>query len=155
MFWTVKVFCSGHLAQILSRMCGTGNACSIKVLLNHIMTPFSAQATFARLSTIFGHTLYMCGRYRLSRRKQILAEQFAAVSDDVDWSPRYNIAPTQLVPVIMRNSRSARRELSLIRWGLALSWAKDSSKAAAMINARSETAASKPAFYDALKFPGV
>jgi len=81
-----------------------------------------------------------------------LAEQFAAVSDDVDWSPRYNIAPTQLVPVIMRNSRSARRELSLIRWGLALSRTR---RRAAMINARSETAASKPAFYDALKFPGV
>jgi len=58
------------------------------------------------------------GRYRLSRRKQILEEQFAAVSDDADWSPRYNIAPTQLVPVIRRNPRSASRELSLIRWGL-------------------------------------
>ena len=94
----------------------------------------------------------MCGRYRLSRRKQILEEQFAAVSDDVDWSPRYNIAPTQFVPVIRRNPRSASRELSLIRWGLVPSWAKDSSKAAAMINARSETANSKLAFCNAMKF---
>ena len=100
----------------------------------------------------FRHTVYMCGRYRLSRRKQILEEQFAAVSDDEDWSPRYNIAPTQFVPVIRRSPRSACRELSLIRWGLVPSWAKDSSKGAAMINARSETAAIKPAFCGALRF---
>ena len=94
----------------------------------------------------------MCGRYRLSRRKEILEEHFAADWDDADWSPRYNIAPTQSVPVIRQSPRSASRRLSLIRWGLVPSWAKDSSKAAAMINARSETAASKPAFCDALKF---
>ncbi len=93
----------------------------------------------------------MCGRYRLSRHKQFLEEHFAAVSDDVDWSPRYNIAPTQFVPVIRQNSRCADRELSLVRWGLVPSWAKDSSKGAAMINARSETAATKPAFGDALR----
>jgi putative SOS response-associated peptidase YedK len=94
----------------------------------------------------------MCGRYRLSRRKEILEEHFAADWDDADWSPRYNIAPTQSVPVIRQSPRSASRGLSLIRRGLVPSWAKDSSKAAAMINARSETAASKPAFCDALKF---
>jgi putative SOS response-associated peptidase YedK len=94
----------------------------------------------------------MCGRYLLSRRKQILEEQFAATSDDAEWSPRYNIAPTQFVPVIRRKPRSTARELSLIRWGLVPSWAMDSSKSAAMINARSETAATKPAFGDALRF---
>jgi putative SOS response-associated peptidase YedK len=77
----------------------------------------------------------------VSRRKQILEEQFAAIPDGADWSPRYNIAPTQVVPVVRQNPKSARHELSLIRWGLVPSWAKDSSKAAAMINARSETAA--------------
>lgn len=69
----------------------------------------------------------MRGRYRLTRRKQLLDEHFVAVSDDADWSPRYNIAPTQLVPVIGRNPRISHRELSLIRWGLVPSWAKDSS----------------------------
>jgi putative SOS response-associated peptidase YedK len=94
----------------------------------------------------------MCGRYRLSRRKEILEEHFAADWDDADWSPRYNIAPTQSVPVIRQNPRTPRRKLSLIRWGLVPSWAKDLSKGAAMINARSETAPIKPAFSDALKF---
>jgi putative SOS response-associated peptidase YedK len=90
-------------------------------------------------------------RYRLSRRKQIIEEHFDTSSGDEDWSPRYNIAPTQPIPVIRPNPKETVRELSLMRWGLIPSWAKDSSAAAKMINARSETAATKPAFGDALK----
>jgi putative SOS response-associated peptidase YedK len=93
----------------------------------------------------------MCGRYRLSRRKQIVEEYFDCVSDEPDWNPRYNIAPTQPIPVIRQNPKEPVRELSLVRWGLIPSWAKDSSAAARMINARSETASTKPAFRDALK----
>jgi putative SOS response-associated peptidase YedK len=92
----------------------------------------------------------MCGRYRLSRRKQIIEEQFETQPWDDDWSPRYNIAPTQTVPVIRQHPKEPRRELSLMCWGLIASWAKDSSGAARMINARSETAATKPAFRDPL-----
>src|SRR6201997_4601805 len=94
----------------------------------------------------------MCGRYRLSRRKQIVGEYFDAVSGEDEWTPRYNIAPTQPVPVIRQNPKEPHRELSLMRWGLIPSWAKDMSDAAMMINARSETAATKPAFRDPLKF---
>jgi len=94
----------------------------------------------------------MCGRYRLSRRKQLVEEYFDCGSDEPDWSPRYNIAPTQPVPVIRENPKEPARELSLMRWGLIPSWAQDSSVAAQMINARSETAATKPAFRGALKF---
>jgi putative SOS response-associated peptidase YedK len=97
------------------------------------------------------HNLGMCGRYRLSRRKQLVEEYFDAVSDDAgDWTPRYNIAPTQPVPVIRQNPKEPRRELSWMRWGLIPSWAKDASVAAQMINARSETAATKPAFREPL-----
>jgi putative SOS response-associated peptidase YedK len=94
----------------------------------------------------------MCGRYRLSRRKQIIEEHFDSASGEEDWSPRYNVAPTQSVPVIRQNPKEPNRELSLMRWGLIPSWAKDSSAAARMINARAETASTKPAFSDALKF---
>jgi putative SOS response-associated peptidase YedK len=94
----------------------------------------------------------MCGRYRLSRRKQIVEEYFDCVSEEEDWAPRYNIAPTQPIPVIRQHSKEPVRELSLVRWGLIPSWAKDSSSAARMINARSETASMKPAFRDAFKF---
>jgi len=97
------------------------------------------------------HNLVMCGRYRLSRRKQMIEEYFGTVSDEDDWIPRYNVAPTQPVPVIRQNPKEPHRELSLLRWGLIPSWAKDSSIGAQTINARSETAATKPAFRDALK----
>ena len=93
----------------------------------------------------------MCGRYRLSRSKQLLEEYFDSVSSQDDWNPRYNIAPTQLVPIIRQNTNEPVRELSLVHWGLVPSWAKNSSAAAAMINARSETASTKPAFRDAMK----
>src|SRR5580700_9057620 len=92
----------------------------------------------------------MCVSYRLSRRKQMIEEYFASVSGEDDWTPRYNIAPTQPVLIIRQNPKEPRRELSLVRWGLIPSWAKDMSGAAMMINARSETAATKPAFRDPL-----
>ena len=93
----------------------------------------------------------MCGRYRLSRRKQLVEEYFDTVSDEPDWTPRYNVAPTQPVPVIRQHPKEPVPQLSLMKWGLIPSWAKDSSGAASMINARSETAGTKPAFRDALK----
>jgi hypothetical protein len=98
------------------------------------------------------HNFPMCGRYRLSRRKQTVEEHFDTASGEEDWSPRYNIAPTQPVAVIRQNPKEPVRELSLMRWGLIPSWAKDSSSAARMINARSETASTKPVFRDAFKF---
>jgi putative SOS response-associated peptidase YedK len=42
----------------------------------------------------------MCGLYRLSRRKQLVEEYFASVLGEEDWTPRYNIAPTQPIPII-------------------------------------------------------
>lgn len=93
----------------------------------------------------------MCGRYRLSRRKQILAEHFDATPFDDDWEPRYNIAPTQQVPVVRQHPTEPARQLSHMRWGLIPSWSKDESGAARMINARSETAAALPAFREAFK----
>jgi putative SOS response-associated peptidase YedK len=94
----------------------------------------------------------MCGRYRLSRRKQIIAEHFDAISDADDWVPRYNIAPTQPVLVIRQNPTEPTRHLSQMRWGLVPSWSKDMSGAVKIVNARSETAHTLPAFRDAMKY---
>lgn len=91
----------------------------------------------------------MCGRFRLSRRKQIIEEHFDTVSGEEDWIPRYNVAPTQPVSIIRQHPKEPHRELALVRWGLVPWWAKDTSIAAKMINARSETAATLPAFRDA------
>jgi putative SOS response-associated peptidase YedK len=94
----------------------------------------------------------MCGRFRPSRRKQIIEEYFDTSPWDADWEPRYNIAPTQPVPVVRQHPKEPVRQLSVMKWGLIPHWAKDASGAASAINARSETAATKPAFRDPIKF---
>ena len=96
------------------------------------------------------HNVPMCGRSRLSRRKQIIEEHFDTVSAR-KTGVRAKHSPTQPVPVIRQNPKEPSRMLSLMRWGLIPSWAKDTSGAAGMINARSETAATKPAFRDPMK----
>ena len=90
----------------------------------------------------------MCGHYRLSRRKQLIAEYFDT-DNDVDWEPRYNIAPSQPVGIIRQDPSTPERHFSLARWGLIPSWASDASIGFKTINARSETVANKPAFRDA------
>lgn len=94
----------------------------------------------------------MCGRYRLSRRKQIIEEHFDVADWQDEWSPRYNIAPTQPVPVIRQHPAEPVRQISVMKWGLIPHWAKDASIATNTINAKSETAAEKPAFRDPFKF---
>ena len=90
----------------------------------------------------------MCGRYRLSRRKQMIEEYFET-EDEVDWEPRYNIAPSQPVGIIRQDPSKPERHFSLARWGLIPSWATDASIGFKTINARAETVADKPAFRDA------
>lgn len=65
-------------------------------------------------------------------------------------APRYNIAPSQNAPVV-RDVDGKRRSLSLLRWGLIPSWAKDEKIGHRMINARAETLAEKPSFRKALQ----
>jgi putative SOS response-associated peptidase YedK len=73
------------------------------------------------------------------------------VESDVNWDPRYNIAPTQDVAAVRQKSEKPLRTLGLMRWGLIPHWSADASAAFKMINARSETAADLPAFRDALQ----
>jgi SOS response associated peptidase (SRAP) len=72
------------------------------------------------------------------------------VGDDDDWSPRYNIAPSQSVPVVRQDATRSVRSFSLMRWGLIPFWAKDAKAGHKMINARAETIAEKPAFREPL-----
>ncbi len=64
--------------------------------------------------------------------------------------PRYNIAPTQDVPVV-RGGPESGSELATMRWGLVPSWAKEIGGSAPLINARAETLSEKPSFRDALR----
>ena len=91
----------------------------------------------------------MCGRFDLHLPKELLEEIFGvSITDDIQ--PRYNIAPTQVVPAI-RIYPDETRHLDLLKWGLIPSWAKDPSIGSKMINARSETVHEKRAFRSALK----
>lgn len=94
----------------------------------------------------------MCGRIALYEPTARLARLFdATVSADVDqvWQASYNVAPTRRVPVVV--APAGQRRLDLLRWGLVPSWAKDATVGNRMINARSETVASKPAYRSALR----
>jgi putative SOS response-associated peptidase YedK len=61
-------------------------------------------------------------------------------------APRYNVAPGQEVWVVRADRAGLRRELARVRWGLVPFWAETPASGAAMINARAETVAEKPAF---------
>lgn len=91
----------------------------------------------------------MCGRYELHTHPAALALAFG-LDFPPAIRPRYNIAPTQDIPVI-RLAQSGARELAQMRWGLVPRWAKDPSIGARMINARAETLAQKPSFRTAFQ----
>ncbi len=91
----------------------------------------------------------MCGRYTLTVSAAVLAEVFG-VSEDPAHLPRYNIAPTQLVPLVL-GLEAGGRALVRGRWGLVPSWAKDPSIGSRLINARAETVADRPAFRSAVR----
>ena len=90
----------------------------------------------------------MCGRYAFYSPAEAV-RQFFSVDSELDLRPRYNITPTQDVPVIRR--RDGSKELVLLHWGLVPFWAKEKSIGNRMINARAETVAEKPSFRNALK----
>ena len=95
----------------------------------------------------------MCGRFTLIEAIPWLAEILGLENPDSAGKvpPRYNVSPGTEV-VIVRSRENKPRELALARWGLVPFWAKDADFGARTINARSETAAEKPAFRAAFRY---
>lgn len=89
----------------------------------------------------------MCGRYVLNISLDLFIKYFG-LKEVADLHPRYNVAPTQTVPVI-REGVDGSRQLSLMRWGLVPSWSKEFGSGS--INARSETVNVKPSFRQAFR----
>nr|MBI1232701.1 SOS response-associated peptidase [Cytophagales bacterium] len=89
----------------------------------------------------------MCGRYSLAKSKQELEERFQAEMLE-PFQPRYNIAPTQLVPVITSDSRKG---FSHFYWGITPDFAKNKPVSQKFINARSETVHEKVSFRSAFQ----
>lgn len=92
----------------------------------------------------------MCGRFTLATSPEEIARLFDLAGAPA-MEPRYNIAPTQSVPNCRVLEAEGRRHLDELRWGLVPFWADDPSIGNRMINARSETVASKPAFRAAFR----
>jgi putative SOS response-associated peptidase YedK len=100
----------------------------------------------------------VCGRYASTKDPANLAAEFDAVdqTDGERQEPDYNVAPTKpVLSVVTRHPRNAEgiadpdtieRGVRVMRWGLIPHWAKEKGIGAKMINARSESAATKPAF---------
>ena len=86
----------------------------------------------------------MCGRYTLTDLQKALTDRgLQAGSVSKPFTPQYNIAPSQLVPVILN---TVPDRPTMARWGLIPHWATDPKIGYRMINARAETVAQKPAF---------
>ncbi|HEY4219918.1 MAG TPA: SOS response-associated peptidase [Myxococcota bacterium] len=92
----------------------------------------------------------MCGRYKISTKApQILAAFGIDEDDGYEPKARFNVAPTDAVPVV--RVEDGKRHLREVRWGLLPFWAEKRSDGAKMINARAETLFARRAFKDALE----
>ena len=90
----------------------------------------------------------MCGRFVITSPPAALRQAFGYV-EQPNFPSRYNIAPTQPVPVVILENGG--RHFRLMRWGLIPAWTKDPRKISLMFNARSETVQHRPAFKNAIK----
>jgi len=89
----------------------------------------------------------MCGRFSLTRGDRDIEEEFG-VKVPLTFPPRYNIAPTQEVLVLLDDGE---RCIEVLRWGLIPSWAKDPKMGQRLINARVETLLERPSFREAFR----
>jgi putative SOS response-associated peptidase YedK len=90
----------------------------------------------------------MCGRYAITLPPETYRE-FYGYSEQPNFPPRYNMAPTQPVPIVLEDR--GERHFMLVRWGFLPSWVKDPKDFPLVINARGETLETKPTFRNALK----
>lgn len=97
----------------------------------------------------------MCGRFALIHTPEAVADVLGVPVEA--FPPRYNIAPTQPVLIVasgpagMPGSNLPARESMLVRWGFIPGWVKDVKQFPLLINARSETAATKASFRAAMR----
>jgi putative SOS response-associated peptidase YedK len=90
----------------------------------------------------------MCGRFVITSPPQALRQIFG-YAEQPNFPPRYNIAPTQPIPVVI--TENGVRHFRLMRWGLLPAWVKDPRKFTLLVNARAETVKERPAFANAIK----
>jgi putative SOS response-associated peptidase YedK len=90
----------------------------------------------------------MCGRYLITTAPEAFRALFRYAGQP-NFPPRYNVAPTQPVPIV--RLVEGAREFALVRWGLIPAWVKDPRTFSLLINARGESVNEKPAFRNAMR----
>jgi putative SOS response-associated peptidase YedK len=90
----------------------------------------------------------MCGRYAITSAPEAIRALFG-FAEQPDFPPRYNVAPTQPIPVV--RLAEGRHSFALVRWGFMPSWVKDPRTFSLLINARGESVLDKPAFRNAMR----
>src|SRR6185436_10472875 len=91
----------------------------------------------------------MCGRYAITTAPEAI-RALSGYLEQPNFPPRYNVAPTQPVPIV--RMAEGKRQLALVRWGLIPAWVKDPRAFSLLINARGESVLDKPAFRNAMKY---
>jgi putative SOS response-associated peptidase YedK len=91
----------------------------------------------------------MCGRYAITSAPEAIRALFG-YPEAPDFPPRYNVAPTQPIPVV--RLAEGKRQLVLMRWGLVPAWVKDPRAFSLLIMARGESVNEKPAFRAAMRY---
>jgi putative SOS response-associated peptidase YedK len=90
----------------------------------------------------------MCGRYAITTAPEAMRRMFG-YPEQPNFPPRYNVAPTQPIPIV--RVAEGGRHFALVRWGLLPAWVKDPKAFTLLINGRSDTINEKPAFRNAMK----
>lgn len=91
----------------------------------------------------------MCGRYLITSTPEAMRQLFAYL-EQPNFPPRYNVAPTQPIPIV--RLFEGKRQFALVRWGLIPSWVKDPKTFSLVLQARSDTVLDKPSFKNAMKY---
>lgn len=91
----------------------------------------------------------MCGRYATTVDPALLARELDAMDESGEFSPDYNVAPT--TPILTVVAAEGKRSVRRMRWGFVAPWAEEFGAGPPLINARAESAATKPTFRDAVR----
>ncbi len=91
----------------------------------------------------------MCGRYAITTAPEAMRRLFGYL-EQPNFPPRYNVAPTQPIPIVRLHE--GKRHFGLVRWGLLPAWVKNPKHFTLLINARGESVNDKPAFRNAMKY---
>ena len=90
----------------------------------------------------------MCARYVITSPAAAIRALFG-YAEQPDFPPRYNVAPTQPIPIVRLDA--GKRSLALLRWGFVPAWVKDPRNFSLLINARGESVLDKPSFRNAMR----